>query len=73
VHTERRKVGNGWALKAILFRDGDIYLDLLRYDEVLIFWHKELGEYFQTIICDSVACRLLDDVSMATLKFWQKV
>jgi hypothetical protein len=47
-------------------------LDLLRYDDALMFRHKELGKHFQTMMCGGVACRLLDDEFMKRLKFWHK-
>jgi hypothetical protein len=40
----------------------------------LDFWHKELGEHFQTMLNGNcVACRLLDDEFMKRLDFWHKL
>jgi hypothetical protein len=83
--SKHRRLRKGWkcilkweklgvdVLKTILVRGGSIYLNLLRYGEILLFWYNELGEHFQTMMCNGLACRLSDDEIMVRLYFWHNL
>jgi hypothetical protein len=73
IQTQLNKWRDDYGMKVVwsILLNGDIYLDTMRHKERLEYWLSKLGpDRFVTFICDSGACRLLNDQFHERLEYW---